>query len=237
MRCFYCENLKEGELSPSDFSKNESQHLFKVLRGKSGDRILLINGTGTIAEAKIKEKNLIITDTVQKLQSPKIKLHLFVAPPRKQKMDHLLKQCAEIGVWSVNLIETERGVSQPEKESAFARMQLHLQEGCKQAHNPFLPKLQPPVSLKNAIIATSNMDAAYFGSTSGKTSPIASQNNESVNIAWIVGPEGGFTDNEEQLMLNSKIKPLSLGQWIMRIETAAITGSHFLRMLENYCIM
>ncbi len=228
MRCFYCENLREGELSPSDFSKNESTHLFKVLRGKTGDRILLINGTGTIAEAEIIGKDSIIVDVIKQLPAPNIKLNLFVAPPRKQKIDSLLKQSAEIGVWSINLIETERGISQPEKGSAFMRMRQHIQEGCKQAHNPFLPKLNPPIALKNAIIAISDMDAAYFGSTSGNTSKIEHNKNKTINIAWLVGPEGGFTDDEEQLMLGAGIKPLSLGQWIMRIETAAITGSHLL---------
>ena len=231
MRCFYCENLREGELNSSDFSKNESTHLFKVLRGKSGDRILLIDGNGTVAEAEICKKETILVDKIKHLPEPKIKLHLFVAPPRKQRMDSLLKQCAEIGVWSINLIETERGVSQPAKESAFERMRLHLQEGCKQAHNPFIPKLTPPVNLSNAIIAASDMDASYFGSTSGKTSKLDSRKDKTINIAWFVGPEGGFTVNEEQQMLDAEIKPLSLGQWTMRIETAAITGSHHLMML------
>ncbi len=230
MRCFFCENLREGELSSSDFSKNESIHLFKVLRGKSGDRILLINGSGSIAKAEIIDKDTIVVDTVTQLLNSTIKLHLFVAPPRKQKMDHLLKQCSEIGVWSVNLIETERGISQPEKESAFMRMRQHLLEGCKQAHNPFMPELHPPVSLKNAIFAISDMNIAYFGSTSGQTSKLDRQDNKTLNIAWFVGPEGGFTGNEEQLMLDADIKPLSLGPWIMRIETAAITGSQFLMM-------
>ena len=232
MRCFYCDNLREGKLSSSDFSKNESTHLFKVLRGKSGDRILLIDGNGTLAEGEICGKDTILVDKVQLLPEPEIKLHLFVAPPRKQRMDSLLKQCAEIGVWSVNLIETERGVSHPGKDSAFNRMRLHLQEGCKQAHNPFIPKLTPPVNIKDAIISASEMDASYFGSTSGMTSKLDATKNQTVNIAWFVGPEGGFTDNEEDQMIDAGIKPLSLGQWIMRIETAAITGSHHLMMLK-----
>lgn len=232
MRCFYCNNLKEGELNASDFSKNESTHLFKVLRGKSGDQILLIDGNGMIAEAEICGKESILVKKLEHRPEPQVKIHLFVAPPRKQKMDNLLKQCAEIGVWSVNLLETVRGVSQPAKESAFERMRLHLQEGCKQAHNPFIPRLTPPIKLKNAIIAASDMDASYFGSTSGRTSKLDLPENQTVNIAWFVGPEGGFTENEEKEMLDAEIKPLSLGQWIMRIETAAITGAHHLMMTQ-----
>ena len=228
MRCFYCENLGEGELFDSDFSKNERTHLFKVLRGRAGDKILLIDGKGGIAEAELVTKDCLSVGKIANLPEPQIKLHLFVAPPRKQKMDQMLKQCSEIGVWSINLIETERSVAQPEKESAFNRMRQHLVEGCKQAHNPFLPELRPPVPLEEAIQAASNMNAAYFGSTSGESSQVVCRNDDILNIAWLVGPEGGFTDSEEQLMRTADIKPLSLGRWIMRIETAAITGSHIL---------
>ena len=228
MRCFYCGNLREGELFDSDFSKSERTHLFKVLRGRAGDKILLIDGKGGIAEAELVTKDCISVKKITNLPDPQIKLHLFVAPPRKQKMDQMLKQCSEIGVWSINLIETERSVAQPEKESAFQRMRQHLIEGCKQAHNPFVPELMSPISLEEAINAASKMNAAYFGSTSGESSPLACRNGEILNIAWIVGPEGGFTDCEEQSMRSEGINPLSLGRWIMRIETAAITGSHIL---------
>ena len=228
MRCFYCENLREGELSGSDFSKNESLHLFKVLRGKLGEKILLIDGKGSLASAEIAESNTIKVKTVTQIPSPSIKLHLFVAPPRKQKLDQLLKQCSEIGVWSVTLLDTERGVSHPEKESALLRMKNHLQEGCKQAHNPFLPQLYASIPIKRAIENISKMDVAYFGSTKGKTSEINLSPDKEYNIAWIVGPEGGFSEQEEEFMLAANINPLSLGSWIMRIETAAITGSHHL---------
>ena len=98
MRCFYCENLKEGGLSPADFSENEKNHLFKVLRGKLGEKIMIINGKGIIADANIIDKESIVVSNITKILPPRIKLHLFVAPPRKQKIDQLLKQCAEIGV-------------------------------------------------------------------------------------------------------------------------------------------
>jgi 16S rRNA (uracil1498-N3)-methyltransferase len=231
MRCFYCENLREGELSASDFSKNETAHLFKVLRGKTGEKILIMNGKGSIANAEILDKHSIKVTNISNIPEPRRKLHLFMAPPRKQKMDHLLKQCAEIGVWSVNLLITERGVSQPEKESAFIRMLNHLKEGCKQAHNPFLPALTPPVNIGTAINKISEMDNAYFGSTKGDSSDIKSITQGEQNIAWFVGPEGGFSEQEEQAMLNAGIKPLSLGAWIMRIETAAIIGSN--RLIVN----
>ena len=80
MRCFYCKNLEEGTVSESDFSKEESRHLFKVLRGRNGEKVLLIDGKGKIAEAEIAEgKNLEIIE-ISSPPSPRVRLHLFLAP-------------------------------------------------------------------------------------------------------------------------------------------------------------
>ncbi len=241
MRCFYCENLREGELSGDDFSEKESRHLFKVLRGKTGEKILLLNGKGKIAKAAIGDKNTITVSSISSPSPPPVKLHLFMAPPRKQKIDQLLKQCSEIGIRSVTLLITERGVSQPDRESSFERMRQHLMEGCKQAHNPYLPLLNRPIDLKTAVKEISAMDDAYFGSTkqavtdhrlltctgSADNGPLSDQRLPK-EIAWIVGPEGGFTEEEEELMVKSGVHPLSIGPWVMRIETAAVTGGNLL---------
>ena len=232
MRCFYFKNLREGELSESDFSKEESRHLFKVLRAKTGDKILLIDGKGKIAEAEIANNRNLIVNRITSPPPPKIKLHLYFAPPRKNKLDQLLKQCSEIGIWKITPIITERGVYQPSKESALERMGFHLLEGCKQAKNPFLPELCKPVSLEDAVKVAASLDQAFFGSTKGESSDIVKSAKEQ-DIAWFIGPEGGFTDDESELIESNGIKPLSIGQWVMRIETAAIVGSSLLMSSNN----
>lgn len=84
----------------------------------------------------VREERCIELLETERCPEPEKKLHLFCAVPRKAKFDVLLKQAAELGVWSVRLIECARSVAKPEGSD---RWQLLLQEGCKQSKNPFLP--------------------------------------------------------------------------------------------------
>ena len=235
MRCFYCDKLEVGILPAEAIPAREQKHIFKVLRGREDSEILLIDGRGSIAEAVIEEKRSLRILEVKQLTSPEIKVHLYVAPPRKNQMDQVLKQCAEVGVWSINPIITERSVAKPENGSALDRMKILLIEGCKQAHNPFLPTLNPIRKLGDTGDAISAFDHSFFGSTSKCGSMESNKQHTTLrntqlsgDIAWIVGPEGGFSDKEEEFLINSGALPLQLGDWIMRVETAAITGAAYL---------
>jgi len=247
MRCFYCNKLEPGILDTDLIPAREKNHIFKVLRGKEDTEILLIDGKGAMAEATIESNRSLRISKLRQLPVPETKLHLFVAPPRKNQMDQLLKQCAEIGVWSITPMITERSVAKPAKESSHNRMEVLLMEGCKQAQNPFLPILNPINELSNLQTDIKNCSHIFFGSTKNcgvnsmnqnkvdlrnsfalHFSPSAQVAQLSGNIAWIVGPEGGFTDNEEQLLVESGAKPLQLGCWVMRVETAVIVGASFL---------
>lgn len=235
MRCFYCDRLEVGILPADQIPAREQNHIFNVLRGKEDTMVLLIDGKGAIAEAMIEDKTALRVMKIKQLPSPETKVHLFVAPPRKNQMDQLLKQCAEVGVCSITPVITERSVAKPDKESTHDRMEILLIEGCKQAHNPFLPKLNPLIKFTDIASKLSILDRAFFGSTSGcgivntnKGNADLRSSQHSGDIAWIVGPEGGFTESEEQQLTASGATPLQVGPWIMRVETAAIIGASLL---------
>lgn len=115
----------------------ERDHLFKTLRARPGDEVELFDGRGCRMTGIVREERCIELLETERCPEPEKKLHLFCAVPRKAKFDVLLKQAAELGVWSVRLIECARSVAKPEGSD---RWQLLLQEGCKQSKNPFLPR-------------------------------------------------------------------------------------------------
>jgi 16S rRNA (uracil1498-N3)-methyltransferase len=222
MHCFYCKNIPEKE-DFAELDKRESAHLFKTLRAKAGEIIALVDGRGTSAEAKVgNDKNILIISR-KNHEEPRAKLFLYLTPPKKQKMDSLLKQCAETGVWKIIPMITERSVSTPEKESTLERWKSILLEGCKQSGNPFTPEIELPIKFNTAIarVKESGQDA-YFGSPRSDIQPDWT---EKPRKAWFVGPEGGFSEKEENIMLETGVKPLRIGPWIMRVETAAICGA------------
>ena len=118
-------------------------------------------------------------------------------------------------------------------------MNTLLIEGCKQAHNPFTPIIKDVIKISNIEAEITKCTHSYFGSTK-KCGIEAHSNNlfdmqnsqTTLNIAWIVGPEGGFTNSEEKILLDLGVKPLQYGKWVLRVETAAIVGAN--NLIERY---
>ncbi|MDD5597944.1 MAG: RsmE family RNA methyltransferase [Victivallaceae bacterium] len=202
------------------FPQSEMKHLFKTLRAAPGDMIGLLDGKGARAEAELAGDKKIIIRKLTEYPEPETKIHLFVAAPKRNALDQLLRQCTEAGVWSIHPLITRYSVAAPEKISD--RWRSLLQEACKQSGNIFLPELNTPCSLDQAMekIKSTGM-AAFYGavSESGRKLPQVS-----ADIAWLVGPEGGFSEEEERKMSACGVAPLHIGPYIMRVETAAVCG-------------
>ena len=212
--------------------KGESTHLFKILRAAPGDICRLLDGKGNSALARVeKDKCLSITEMEKIPPLPGGALHLFLAPPRRQKMDIILKQCTELGVTGITPVICERSVALPDADSVNGRWNDLLFEACKQSGNPYLPQLFPPIKFADSILAAKERcEVNFYGSIAkGDEDPFAGKENTVKNIGWFVGPEGGFTEEEELLMKENSFYPLHMQCWILRAETAAICGLALLR--------
>ena len=227
MRYFYCENLEADYVTLSD---SEKKHLFSVLRAEKNSKIGLIDGKGGIAEGLIEDDKSISIQSLKQVKPPQVKVHLYVSPPRKQKMDLLLSQCTEAGVWKIHPIFTENTVALPKKETTIERWQLKLIEACKQSRNPFLPQIHPPITFEKALKQIKKLNlSAFFGSTTPGEDKKTLLTSEQSEVAWFVGPEGGFSQKEIASMVNAGFEGISLGKWIMRVETAAVVGTALLQ--------
>lgn len=228
MHCFYCVAIGPCG-SAAVLDERDHKHLFKTLRATPGERVELSDGRGVFAEAEVVDGRELRVIGREEFPAPPVRVHLFIAPPRRQKMDILLKQCAEVGVWSINPILTARSVSVPEKEAVLDRWQSLLLEGCKQSKNPFLPTVAMPIDFAVALrLAQEQGIKGFFGSPRGElglTSPLPSG---CVDAAWFVGPEGGFTTEEEDRLRDAGFGELRLGPWVLRVETAAVVGAALL---------
>ncbi|MBR2373959.1 MAG: RsmE family RNA methyltransferase [Lentisphaeria bacterium] len=197
----------------------EAEHIFRVFRARPGDRVLVMDGRGNRGEAEVVDKKqLRFVSQLEKVVQ-EIELDLYCAIPKKAKLDSLLPQLPGLGVRSLHPLLLEHSVATGENPE---RWELLLREGCKQSGNPRLPQLYPPVSIDDALEEVRNSGAAlYFGSVTpadpGRETPGALR-------AWFVGPEGGFTAEEERKLLEAGGRPLKLGSWIMRLESAAVAG-------------
>ena len=197
----------------------EAEHLFRVFRARPGEKVLVMDGRGGRGEAEVVDKKQLRFLNLLPEIRQEIELDLYCAIPKKAKLDSLLPQLPGLGVRSLHPLLLEHSVATGENS---ARWELLLREGCKQSGNPRLPLLYPPVSLDEALEEIRRSGAAlYYGSVTpadpGREAPGALR-------AWFVGPEGGFTALEEEKLLAAGGRPLKLGSWIMRLESAAVAG-------------
>lgn len=231
MHSFFCQEINEKG-SIAELDKRDSKHLFKTLRARPGDEVQLIDGKGRTATGTITQEGLISISDVSAALPPPVKVHLFVAPPRKQKMDHLLRQCVETGLWSLTAMICERSVSIPDADSVPERWDVIALEACKQSANPFFPDIRTPMKFSDAVKSLSSAVIKLYGSPTGSWEIPSVPAGESADIAWFVGPEGGFSPAEEKLMDDAGFSKIRIGPHIMRVETAAVCGTALL--VRNY---
>jgi len=205
-------------------SEQERRHVFNVNRLRPGDRLILADGKGCIVEGKINNDESVSVISKKHEDSPGHKIHLFIATPRKNQMDQVLTQSAELGIASIHPMITERSVVIPDKDSTPDKWITRLKEACKQAHNPFFPEIHNPKSFKEAVDYQAKRSfVSLFGSTDGEGKTLTDIKCGS-DVAWFVGPEGGFSGNEVDIMLASGFCPITIGRYTMRVETACIVG-------------
>lgn len=236
MHCFYCEKINLPG-SSVELDERDWKHLFKTLRAVPGEKVLLMDGHGVTAAAVVVEGRGIIVERCERAAEPEVKLHLYLVVPKKQKMDQLLKQCAEIGVWSITPMLSARSVVLASGESSSDRWESLLLEGCKQSHNPFVPLVGDVTRFSDAVKTVDAQSVtSFFGAPDARmtNAEIVKSGNE---VAWFVGPEGGFTPEEETLMLEHKFNKLCIGNWIMRVETAAVCGAAILLFEKQKAIL
>ena len=236
MHCFYCEKINLPD-SAVELNERDWKHLFKTLRAAPGERIMLMDGRGVTADAVVADGRKIIVEHCERTPEPEVKLHLYLVVPKKQKMDQLLKQCAEIGVWSITPMTSARSVAMASGEGASERWESLLLEGCKQSHNPFIPLVGDVTKFGDAAKAVAAQPVTpFFGAPDARITgaEIVKSGND---VAWFVGPEGGFAPEEEKLMLEHGFNKLCIGNWTMRVETAAVCGAAILLFEKQKAIV
>lgn len=232
MRRFRCDAL--AELRPGDavpLDRDELSHLFKILRARPGDVVGLLDGKGGTGLAEVGAGRELVLLERGTARPPERRVHLFFAAPRKQKLDQLLKQSVELGAWRLVPMLCSRSVALPDERSVQGRWTDLLFEACKQSGDPFVPALTNPVPFEAAVaMAAKECDALAYGSVGATGSPFETL---PADIAFFVGPEGGFDDCELSLLEKAGARPMKIGSWTLRAETAAIAGLAVLQFLLN----
>ena len=232
MHAFRFDDLASTEPGSSFcLDSREEAHLFRILRARPGETVALLDGHGTVGTAVVEPDRRLRLESKRTVPPPVRRLHLYFAPPKKQKLDALLKQAVELGVSELVPVLCERSVVQPGENSVAGRWMDLLFEACKQSGTPFLPEVASPMPFA-AALARARETCAALVVGSNRTGVFPDLGTAS-DAAFFVGPEGGFTDAETDAMFDAGAIPLRIGDWTLRVETAAVAGLGVLNVLMN----
>lgn len=222
---------------------SEARHIKNVLRLKAGDRIRLFDGEGFEYEAIIRRlvANRIEIKVIRKFAATKESpLQIVVAQAllRQRKMDRLLRHLCELGIMQWVPFTCERSVPRTGAQHLAARMERWkkiVKESCKQCQRAKLPEIIKTLTYEEVLATAGFGDLKivfWENEATGLNSLIAlSAQPEPQKILLILGPEGGFTDEEIATAKTAGCVIAGLGPRILRAETAAIAACTLIQYL------
>lgn len=231
MEVFYFENVCEGVLN---LPEDESKHISRVLRKNVGDCINITDGQGRIFLAEIIStgKHCSVNVKFKELQENKrnYRLHIAIAPTKMmERMEWMIEKTMEIGVDEITPILCEHSERKIIKEERLRNIAI---SAMKQSKNLHLPKINSLISFKEFIQSDiggskfiaycENDNFKYFFDAAGEG-----------NNTILIGPEGDFSREEVDIAFSKGFKGVSLGNTILRVETAAVAAS-MMMAIKNY---
>lgn len=208
---------------PINLSLAHLHYLKTVLRRQEGDSIRIFNGIdgeyiATLSALKKKDGTATLSEKIKDQPAPPKPVHLLFAPIKKSRLEILIEKSVELGVTDLHPIMTQR--TENRKLNA-ERIHAQIIEASEQCERMDIPKFHDPKTL-NEIIKNWTLTPTIFWAQERENN-IALNKCQSDAYSFLIGPEGGFTDEEIKTLTAQKhIKPISLGDRIYRTETASM---------------
>lgn len=205
-----------------ELDAGQANYLGNVLRMKAGGELLLFDGTSgewlaRIAEAGKKRMTIAVE---RRTREPEIipDVWLAFAPVKRARIDWLVEKATELGAARLIPVTTQRTIVE---RLNLDRLRAHIIEAAEQCGRTLLPEQAEPITL--ARFLQGNTRTLYFADENGGDPAAIAFKPGAATI--LVGPEGGFTDEERAAIRAApNAHPISLGPRILRAETAALAA-------------
>lgn len=221
-------NEKSGRLV---IQGEEFFHLTKSLRKKVDEEIEVTDGMKNVYRCLIDivSQNKIECEIIEKLicdTEPELKLNLYLCLLKNpNRFEFAIEKCVELGIHSITPVISSRCISKKEPgESKTDRFRMIIKSAMCQSQRCYLPELKITLELEKIteqLKPESNNIVMYEFEQPDKIFPVLKSNE--VNL--LIGPEGGFSDEEINYLINHNWQSVSLGKRKFRAETAAIAST------------
>ncbi len=225
-RLFVSQALRSGE--GVEANADQFNYLANVLRMADGAEILLFNGRDGEWKARLsfptRKKILLIPIEETRPQPEKPDLHYLFAPLKTGRLDYLVQKAVEMGAGVLRPVITQHVQG---KITNMDKLRANVIEAAEQCGILAIPEVEEPVKLKDLLETwPSSRRIIYCDEGDEGQNPLpVLQRIEERQLALLVGPEGGFSEEERNLLRGMAcVTPIPLGPRILRADTAAVAA-------------
>jgi len=209
----------------------DSKHITRSFRKNIGDRVIITNGTGYLCNAEIVEmgkKIKVKIKSIEKFESSIYSVHIAISPLKNtSRFEWFVEKATELGVNQITPLICKYS---EKKKVNIDRLDRILISSLKQSNQFFKPVINSIKDFEDFIINNEDEKLMANLKTSNK---INGQLFTQKNICLMIGPEGGFSNQEIELAKKHNIKQITLGKSRLRSETAAIYGLSVIKSIIN----
>jgi len=211
----------------------QAHYLLHVLRLKSGDPVLVFNGRegewrARLAGASKRAASLTIEERTRSQPMP-ADLHYWFAPLKHSRLDYMVQKAVEMGASRLQPVMTRH--TQAARVN-LDRMRANAIEAAEQCGILTLPDIAAPLALESILAGREPGRLLVFCDEDAEVkNPLAAlqgargRNTDAMPLAILVGPEGGFAEEERAALLRApNVLRLALGPRILRADTAAVAA-------------
>lgn len=218
--------VKEKNKEDFILENSDIHHIKKVMRCKNNDKIEIVYNKKVFLcnIDNIDTLKLSIIDSYEEERESNINLTIAISLVQEQKFDLILQKLTELGVNTIIPLKTERSIVKIDKqkeEKKKTRWESICKEASEQSHRVTIPKIENIINMNELL--TYKQQQNLICSLNDKTKPLEEYLKEDIKeILFVIGPEGGFTNKEEEFLIQNGFLSTTLGKRVLRVETAAI---------------
>lgn len=211
----------------------DARHLLQVLRMRQGEqlRVSTHEGDNYLCQIESADKGQVTLRVLEEVASTELKkrIYLFQAIPKGDRMETVIEKAVELGVYEIVPVEMKYCVvklDDKKKASRLKRYQSIAEAAAKQSKRSSIPKIHDFMTYAEAVTYARQCDERIvpYECAEGMeaTKHALAQMTDATSISIMIGPEGGFADEEIEAV-REDMDVISLGSRILRTDTAAIT--------------
>ena len=219
--------------------ESDIRHIKKVMRMNINDKIEVVyNNKLHICEiTSLEPFNIKVIEELDEDKKTKVELTVAVALVKEQKMDLILQKLTELGVSKIIPVSMERSIVKLDKER-FNKKKVRWESICKEASEQSkrtnIPIIEDIKSIKD--LTKEDSDLKLVASTKEKEKLLnyyLQSIEDCAKIIMVIGPEGGISDKEEDILVSNGYNRVSFGNLIFRVETATIYVASIINYISS----